>query len=205
MPVFATKERIRTVELPALEKQIKALDADLPSNSEQAAQRLTDLKKDIREVVSLKQSVFTVSRNQSDMERLTSEIRNLEAELAATGSAKTGDDVQRELDVLSNEMCTTRERQALMADRDRQNQLLRTNGSDLHAMENKENSLPNQIRDKDIMEERIVTMTNEIAALHSKLKLSYDKLFVARSECYHPSVSTVLCMLLSACTVFDFF
>ncbi|KAG0697633.1 P-loop containing nucleoside triphosphate hydrolase protein [Suillus ampliporus] len=174
MPVFATKERIRTVELPALEKQIKALDADLPSNSEQAeqaAQRLTDLKKDIREVVSLKQSASTVSRNQSDTERLKSEIRNLEAELAATGSVKTGDDVQRELDVLSNEIRSNeRERQALMAERDRQNQLLRTNESDLHAMEKKENSLSNQIRDKDIMEERIVTVTNEIAALHSKLK-----------------------------------
>lgn len=38
MPVFTTKERIRTVELPALESQIKALDEDLPSNSEKAEQ-----------------------------------------------------------------------------------------------------------------------------------------------------------------------
>lgn len=38
MPVFTTKERIRTVELPALERQIKALDEDLPSNSEKAEQ-----------------------------------------------------------------------------------------------------------------------------------------------------------------------
>jgi DNA repair protein RAD50 len=70
----------------------------------QAAQRLTDLKKDIREVASLKQSAITVSRNQNETERLKSDIKNLETELAATGTAKTGDDVQRELDVLSNEM-----------------------------------------------------------------------------------------------------
>jgi hypothetical protein len=38
MPVFTTKERIRTVELPALERQIKALDEDLPSISEKAEQ-----------------------------------------------------------------------------------------------------------------------------------------------------------------------
>jgi DNA repair protein RAD50 len=38
MPVHATKERIRTVELPALEKQIKALETDLPSISEKAEQ-----------------------------------------------------------------------------------------------------------------------------------------------------------------------
>jgi DNA repair protein RAD50 len=71
----------------------------------QAAQRLTDLKKDIREIASLKQSASTVSRNQNENERLKSEIKKLETELAATGTAKTGDDVQRELDVLSNEMC----------------------------------------------------------------------------------------------------
>lgn len=174
MPVFTTKERIRTVELPALERQIKALDEDLPSNSEkaeQAAQRLTDLKKDIREIASLKQPASTVSRNQNENERLKSEIKKLETELAATGTAKTGDDVQRELDVLSNEIRSNeRERQALMTERDHQNQLLRTNENDLHAMEKKENTLSNQIRDKDIIEERIATMTNEIVALQSKLK-----------------------------------
>jgi hypothetical protein len=58
-----------------------------------------------------------------------------------------------------------------MTERDHQNQLLRTNENDLHAMEKKENTLSNQIRDKDIMEERIATMTNEIGALQSKLKV----------------------------------
>ena len=36
MPMHTTKERLRTVELPALEKQIKALETDLPSVSEKA-------------------------------------------------------------------------------------------------------------------------------------------------------------------------
>ncbi|KAG2155166.1 P-loop containing nucleoside triphosphate hydrolase protein [Suillus bovinus] len=174
MPVFTTKERIRTVELPALEGQIKALDEDLPSNiekAEQAAQGLTDLKKDIREIASLKQSASTVSRNQNETERLKSDIKKLETELTATGTAKTGDDVQRELDVLSNEIRSNeRERQTLMTQRDHENQLLRTNENDLHAMEKKENTLSNQIRDKDMMEERIVTMNNEIATLRTKLQ-----------------------------------
>jgi DNA repair protein RAD50 len=45
-----------------------------------------------------------VSRNQTEIERLKTEIANLEEELSATGSAKTADDVQTELDALSNEM-----------------------------------------------------------------------------------------------------
>lgn len=59
-----------------------------------------------------------------------------------------------------------------MTDRDRQNSSLRTYEGDLHAMERKENTLSNQIRDKDIMEARIVAMTNEISALNTRLKVS---------------------------------
>jgi len=60
-----------------------------------------------------------------------------------------------------------------MTERDRQNQLLRSNESDLHSMEKKENSLSNQTRDKDTMEQRIVTMTDEITAFNSQLKVSF--------------------------------
>lgn len=60
-----------------------------------------------------------------------------------------------------------------MTDRDRQNSSLRTYEGDLHAMEKKENTLSNQIRDKDSMEARIVTMTNEISALNARLKVSF--------------------------------
>lgn len=59
-----------------------------------------------------------------------------------------------------------------MTERDRQNSSLRTFEGDLHAMEKKENSLSNQIRDKDTMEDRIVVMTNEISLLNAKLKVS---------------------------------
>ncbi|KAG1899589.1 uncharacterized protein F5891DRAFT_1189393 [Suillus fuscotomentosus] len=191
MPVFTTKERIRTLELPALERQIKALDEYLPSNSEKAEQarypceflKLEISFKDIREVASLKQSCLYrshVTRMRSSDSRAISS--NWKRSLPATGTAKTGDDVQRELDVLSNEIRSNeRERQALMTERDHQNQLLRTNENDLHSMEKKENILSNQIRDKDIMEERIVTMTNEIATLHTKLKELDSKISEAQA------------------------
>jgi hypothetical protein len=64
-----------------------------------------------------------------------------------------------------------RERQAIMTERDRQNSSLRTYEGDLHSMERKENTLSNQIRDKDVMEERIVVMTNDISALSARLKV----------------------------------
>lgn len=66
-----------------------------------------------------------------------------------------------------------RERQAIMTERDRQHSSLRTYESDLHAMEKKENTLSNQIRDKDIMEERIGAMSKEVNALSARSKVPF--------------------------------
>ena len=70
----------------------------------QAAQKVNDIKKDIRDVTTLKQHAAAITKNQSEIERLKTEITNLEEELSSTGSTKTADDVQGELDALSNEM-----------------------------------------------------------------------------------------------------
>lgn len=52
----------------------------------------------------LKQHASTVTRLQKDVERAKQEIKNLEADLSTTGSTKTADDVQTELDALTNEL-----------------------------------------------------------------------------------------------------
>jgi DNA repair protein RAD50 len=45
-----------------------------------------------------------VSRMQKDISRLKDEISNSESELSVTGSVRTPDDVQTELDAISAEM-----------------------------------------------------------------------------------------------------
>ncbi|KAI9566180.1 P-loop containing nucleoside triphosphate hydrolase protein [Boletus coccyginus] len=148
----------------------------------QATQRVNDIKKDIRDITTLKQHAAAITKNQSEVGRLNTEIANLEEELRSTGSSKTADDVQTDLDALSNEIrANERERQAIMTERDRQNSSLRTYEGDLHSMEKKENVLSNQIRDKDITEERIVVMTNEISALSARLKELDGKLAEAQA------------------------
>ncbi|KAH7924955.1 hypothetical protein BV22DRAFT_469854 [Leucogyrophana mollusca] len=174
MPLHASKESIKNVELPALELQIKESEAEIPAVSdkaEEAAQKLSVIKKELREIAALKQHASSVSRNQSDSERLQAEISSLEEDLAATGNTKTADDVQVELDELSNAIrANERERQAIMTERDRLNSALRTYEGDLHAMERKENTLSNQVRDKATMEERIVSMNKEIVTFNARLK-----------------------------------
>ncbi|KAI6005382.1 P-loop containing nucleoside triphosphate hydrolase protein [Pisolithus marmoratus] len=90
-----------------------------------------------------------------------------------------------------------RERQAIMTERDRLNSSLRTCESELHAMEKKENTLSNQIREKDLMEERIDVMTKEITSLNAKLreldgKLAEAQAPIGRLEQEHQQVQNEL-------------
>ena len=58
----------------------------------------------IRDITALKQQAASVSRNLEDVNRLKEETANLEEELRTSGSTRTADDVQAELDTLSGEM-----------------------------------------------------------------------------------------------------
>lgn len=174
LPAQASKDRILSSEIPALEQDIKATEAEiqpLSDDAEKAAQNVENIKKEIRAIVVLKQQAATVSRHLSDIDRLETETANLEEELRSTGSAKTADDVQMELDNLSSEIRTNeRERQAIMTERDRLNSSLRTCEGELHIMEKKENTLSNQIREKDLTEERVDVMRKEIMNLNARVK-----------------------------------
>jgi DNA repair protein RAD50 len=52
----------------------------------------------------MKQHATHVSRTQKELDRLKNEIATIEHDLSATGSTKTADDVQAELDTLSGNM-----------------------------------------------------------------------------------------------------
>jgi DNA repair protein RAD50 len=62
------------------------------------------LKKELKDLVSLRQHAVNVSRLHGDCKDLRKEISSVENSLAATGSKKTADDVQQELDELSMEL-----------------------------------------------------------------------------------------------------
>lgn len=127
MPTRASQTRLKDIELPALEKQIKEQEAVIPSLSEraeevlrncyflqrfvlvliwlyQASDNLNELKKQLKNISSMRQHAIQISRTQKEAERLKEEISNLETQLKATGSTKTTDEVKVELDVLSGEM-----------------------------------------------------------------------------------------------------
>lgn len=121
MPCESSVHRLKDVDIPSLEKQIHDQDELLPSLTEaaekvshltylwliyltcmwQANDKLQVLKRELKELVSLRQHAVNVSRLHTDCKDLRKEISNVENSLAVTGSKKTADDVQQELDELS--------------------------------------------------------------------------------------------------------
>lgn len=55
----------------------------------------------------MKQHAASVSKATKDIERVGQEIKNLETDLEATGSSRTADDVQNQLNDVSANLCVT--------------------------------------------------------------------------------------------------
>jgi hypothetical protein len=64
-----------------------------------------------------------------------------------------------------------RDKQLLLTERERQINAVRSFETDLHRMEVRETTLANQIRDKEALEERIVTMKREVVACSAEIKV----------------------------------
>lgn len=66
--------------------------------------KLNDIKRELKDLHALKEYANNVSRLQKEIERLNGDIKFLESELMSTGSTKTADDVQAEIDAVSADM-----------------------------------------------------------------------------------------------------
>ena len=62
------------------------------------------VKKDVKDMNGLKQAVLSITKLQNDVNRVKGDITKLEDDLSNTGSTKTVDDVQRDIDMLTDEM-----------------------------------------------------------------------------------------------------
>ncbi|KAI9443279.1 hypothetical protein H4582DRAFT_1808403 [Lactarius indigo] len=174
MPYDSAIRRLKAVDIPSLEKQIHDQGKLLPSlaeDSEKADGKLQALKKEMKDLASLRQHAVNVSRLHNDCNDLRREISNVENSLAVTGTKKTADDVQQELDQLSTELRNTeKERQNLQSDRERRNTILRTHETELHQLQLRETDLRSQVREKESLKKGVETMHLELTSTTSQLK-----------------------------------
>lgn len=70
----------------------------------QVDETVSSLKRQVRDVQALQSTARNVARLQKEVQRLNEEIESLVNELSASGSTKTVDDVQTELDEISAQM-----------------------------------------------------------------------------------------------------
>lgn len=124
LPVEAAADRLKNVEIPDLERQKKDQEV-LVSEANAAVEKVNffwflfaildqlclqmneevmAIRRQQKELGLLKQHASTVSRTQKEIETSKEEMVTLETELAATGSTRTIDDVQQEIDNLTADM-----------------------------------------------------------------------------------------------------
>jgi DNA repair protein RAD50 len=143
-----------------------------------------------------------VSRMKKDISRLKDEISNSESELSFTGSVRTPDDVQMELDAVVAEMYVTishifqmlltiyrraneRDKNTIFSERERQANLNRSIENDIHTMRLRETEIANKIRDKTALEQRAEADKKDLVVCGAKLKVFVSNLLQFRCSSFH--------------------
>ena len=141
LPLQITISRLRQTDILALEKQVKEVQVGQPdaaAEAEAVLERLDAARQVQKFMQTLKQQASGIARLIRENNTLEQEIQGLESSLRATGSTKTADDLQAELSQIQiqvyaiflecamlTQTCFSsrtleREKNVLIADRDRQ-------------------------------------------------------------------------------------
>ncbi|KAG6854661.1 hypothetical protein C0991_003309 [Blastosporella zonata] len=184
-PVEAARDQLKTKDLPALEKDIKELEdsyPDLTREAEEAIENLDKVKRELKDIVVLKEHIKTITRLRGEITRATDDAANYETDLQVSGSIKTADDVQRDLDdVTANLRSLEREKTQITAERDRQKEALRLIENSIHEMEMREKDLINDAKEKDKIEKNIAAMKEDITTFTARAKNLDVKISEARA------------------------
>lgn len=141
----------------------------------------------------IKQHAATISKAIKDIERIGQEVKNLETDLEATGSSRTAEDVQSQLNDVSTSLSVNlslflchhaqcadcvwrsrsneRERQALQTEKERAHNALRTHEKDLNDMQLREVNLKSQLKDRNMLEKQVEEMKTEVDTVSRNFKV----------------------------------
>ena len=173
----------------------------------QALAKLNDVKKELKDLALMKQHAASVSKTIKDIERVGQEVKNLETDLEATGSTRTAEDVQSQLNDVSANLCVVpscflhyharctdciwrsrsneRERQALQNEKERAHNALRTHEKDLSDMQLREVHLKSQLKDRTMLEKQAEEMKAEVTTVSQNFRVS--------SACYPAFIELRVC------------
>ncbi|KAJ8080582.1 DNA repair protein rad50 [Marasmius tenuissimus] len=163
-------------DIPKLDKEIEAVQSQITDASkvaDEAVEKVRVLKKQQRDVQSLSDSAKTVERLHKDVEKLQVDIDSSEKELSATGTTRTPDDVQTEIDQVSAEIQKyEKESRNVSAEKERANNFQRNLDNEIHSLQLQERDLQSKVKEKTTLEQQIEGWKNDIKEMGQSLKLA---------------------------------
>lgn len=67
-------------------------------------EKVDDVRRQLKDIAILKEHAKTISRLQREIERAEHEAKDIQEDLSTTGSTRTADEVQEELDTLQGNL-----------------------------------------------------------------------------------------------------
>ncbi|PLW41998.1 hypothetical protein PCASD_10075 [Puccinia coronata f. sp. avenae] len=180
LPLEISATKLQDLDIPRLQSEISTLESTLDASnqkSEEAQAEVEKLKDRIGELELCKRSAVDASRMSEEIDELNNEIKTLERDLEGSGTTKTADQVQEQLDDL--QLClgeSKRELESLITDRDRKRTALHNLETEIHQLELSLNSKRQQKKEKEALEVQKEALKNEMVELEAKMKTVEEKL-----------------------------
>ncbi|KAG0143588.1 hypothetical protein CROQUDRAFT_109076 [Cronartium quercuum f. sp. fusiforme G11] len=187
LPADHKAKTLRDVELPELQKEATELESKFIAATRKAEEVRTEvdhLKDHTSELSLLKRSAIDMSRMTGELEDLDREIQELECELENSGSNKTTEDLEAELEVLARQLAEARkEVNTAINAREEKRASIQKLESQIYQAEMDLNVKKQQIKERDALQTRkddskaeIIEIENKIKEIEEKLKSSAEPL-----------------------------
>ncbi|KAH9820100.1 hypothetical protein DFH28DRAFT_1200782 [Melampsora americana] len=166
--------KLRETDLPNLQKELKELEAKWTvssRNSEDARRNVERLKDQLSEVMLCKRSVMDMTRLHLEAEDLDREIQLLEFELETSGSTKTSEVVEAELEDLATRLAQARkEMNSMVEERDTKRASIQALENKIHQLELDLNTKRQQIKEQEAFEKQREELKDENVQLEEMIK-----------------------------------
>lgn len=106
IPAYDTYRRLETIEIPKLEKEIKAVTAKLAEGNKGIDQRtaaVSEIKVEMKSLEALKRPLQDISRYTKEIDDLSREITRCENSLGESGGSLSGAEIRAKIDSLNEQ------------------------------------------------------------------------------------------------------
>ncbi|EGG01897.1 uncharacterized protein MELLADRAFT_49933 [Melampsora larici-populina 98AG31] len=174
LPDELAVNKLRETELPSLEEELKELESKWAASShtsEDARRDVERLKDQMSELMLCKRSVIDMTRMRLEADDLEREIQRLEFELENSGSTKTSEVVEAQLEALTTKLAEVRkEVNSLVTERDNKRASIQVLENQIHQIELDLNNKRQQIKEREGFEKQKEESRTEIAQLDEMIK-----------------------------------